>query len=189
MQTIIAWTIIGSWLAFVGYWYYASYSVKQTAVHETNLSRALHLGLLALGFSLFFLPLGIGPLGWRVLPDTLAVALAGAALTVLGVGFAIWARAALGQNWSGTITLKAGHQLISNGPYALARHPIYTGVLIALLGTAVAGGELRGLLAVLLVALAYLRKVRLEERYLVQQFGNAYQTYQQEVKTLIPFVV
>ena len=189
MQTIISWTITGSWLVFAGYWYYASRAVKQTTAHETNLSRALHLGWLALGFGLVFLPVGIGPLGWRMLPDIRAVALTGAALTVIGVGFAIGARAYLGQNWSGAVTLKAGHQLIRSGPYALARHPIYTGVLVAVLGAAVAGGELRGLLAVLMVALAYLRKARIEERYLAQQFGTAYQTYQQEVKTLIPFVV
>ena len=193
MQAIISWTITGSWLAFVGYWRYASQSVKQTTAQETGGSRAVHLGLLALGFGLVFLPLGIGPLGWRILPatapDTAVVTAVGALLTLLGVGFAIWARAALGQNWSGIVTLKAAHQLIRRGPYALVRHPIYTGLLLALLGTAMVGGELRGLLAILIVTLAYWRKSRLEETYLVRQFGAAYQAYQREVKALIPFVL
>lgn len=189
MQAIIPWTITGSWLAFIIYWAYASRAVKQTASQESKSSRAVHIGWLTLGFGLVFLPLGIGPLGWRVLPDTKAVALASAVLTVLGVGFAIWARAYLGANWSGTVTLKADHQLIRSGPYAFVRHPIYTGLLVALLGTAMAGGELRGLVALLIVALAYLRKTRIEESYLVQQFGTAYQTYQQQVKALIPLIV
>src|SRR5262249_56577164 len=91
----------------------------------------------------------------RFLPATTAVAMSGIAMTAIGLAFAIWARLHLGGNWSGTITLKQDHTLVRTGPYRLVRHPIYSGLLLALLGGAIAIGEGRGPPAVALGWLAF----------------------------------
>jgi protein-S-isoprenylcysteine O-methyltransferase Ste14 len=117
------------------------------------------------------------------------MAFAGLALTIGGVGVAAWARLLLGANWSAAITIKQDHQIIRRGPYALVRHPIYSGGLLALLGTAIAFGELRGLAGFTLVFSAWWMKSRLEESFLESQFGASYAQYKREVKGLIPFVL
>ena len=132
------------------------------------------------------------PINWlygRFLPATTAVTLSGMVLTAAGLAFAIWARLHLGGNWSGIITLKQGHTLVRTGPYRLVRHPIYSGLLLALLGSAIAIGEWRGLLAVALVGLALPRKASLEERWLRENFGNDYERYASEVPALIPSIM
>ncbi len=113
----------------------------------------------------------------------------GLALTAIGIGFAIAARLWIGSNWSGRVTIKEQHQLIQSGPYSLVRHPIYSGLLLALLGTALVHGELRGLAGFALAALGWVLKLRTEEAFLSQQFGDAYLDYKQRVKALVPFVV
>ncbi|MDE2051140.1 MAG: isoprenylcysteine carboxylmethyltransferase family protein [Gammaproteobacteria bacterium] len=105
---------------------------------------------------------------------------------ILGCSFAIWARVALGSNWSGRPTVKAGHELVVSGPYALTRHPIYTGILIAAFGTALADLQWRRALGVLLVTLALLVKIRQEERLMIEAFPESYPGYQRRVKALIP---
>ncbi len=110
-----------------------------------------------------------------------------ALVTAAGLGFAVWARLHLGRNWSGTVTLKQSHELITTSPYSLVRHPIYTGLLIAFLGSAMARGEWRGVLAVAIAWVALWRKLRLEERWMRDLFGEQYAAYQQRVPALIPF--
>jgi protein-S-isoprenylcysteine O-methyltransferase Ste14 len=95
----------------------------------------------------------------------------GAAITALGIGLAIWARYVLGQNWSAAVTLKHSHELVQRGPYAHIRHPIYSGVLLGLLGTALAVGEWGGLVAVAVLFLSWLLKARKEEALLATEFG------------------
>jgi protein-S-isoprenylcysteine O-methyltransferase Ste14 len=111
------------------------------------------------------------------------------ALTLAGAGFAIWARAYLGRNWSAIVTIKEDHRMVRSGPYALVRHPIYSGFLLALLGSALALGEVRGLVAVALAFLAWWFKSRLEEQFMEQRFGAEYAVYKRRVKALIPFVL
>jgi protein-S-isoprenylcysteine O-methyltransferase Ste14 len=95
----------------------------------------------------------------------------------------------LAGNWSGTVTLKKGHELVQSGPYALVRHPIYTGLLVALIGTAVAVDRWRAVagLTLLMTGIAY--KISVEERFMREQFGDAYARYRARVKALVPFVV
>jgi protein-S-isoprenylcysteine O-methyltransferase Ste14 len=124
-----------------------------------------------------------------LLPQGLETFFAGAAINVAGLLFAVWAREQLGKNWSRSVTLKQDHELITSGPYALVRHPIYTGILTGFLGSAIAEGQVRSLIAFLLVALVLLAKLRLEERWMRSQFGGTYETYAQRVAALVPFVV
>lgn len=182
----IIWLWIGIGLA----WLAAAPFARATSQSQDLPSRILHLLVAAAGVALIFSPsASIGILGLRVLPDSVAVAQAGLALTCAGILFALWARLALGANWSATVTIKQDHHLIVRGPYALVRHPIYTGLLLALTGSAIAFGELRCFLGVLVTTLAFWLKLRLEERFMVQQFGAAYEDYRRRVAALIPFLL
>jgi protein-S-isoprenylcysteine O-methyltransferase Ste14 len=104
------------------------------------------------------------------------------------VAFAIWARFYLGRNWSGTVTVKQDHKLIRTGPYAVVRHPIYAGFGLAILGTAIAIGEVRGLAATVTALIGMALKSRLEEEFMTEQFGAEYVQYKKDVKAMIPFI-
>jgi protein-S-isoprenylcysteine O-methyltransferase Ste14 len=124
---------------------------------------------------------GTGWNNWTVYPALL--------VTVGGCLFALWARVHLGRYWSGIITLKEGHKLITTGPYRFVRHPIYTGWLAAILGTALTAGTDAGFIAVALVALAFFIKLHREEKLLTTEFGDEYRRFQQTVPAaLVPFV-
>jgi protein-S-isoprenylcysteine O-methyltransferase Ste14 len=112
----------------------------------------------------------------------------GLIMLAAGIAFAVWARHDLGRNWSGTVTVKQNHELIRSGPYRLVRHPIYTGLLLAILGTAIAFGEWRGLLAFGLLTGSLLLKLRIEERFMSESFPKEYARYRAEVPALIPFI-
>ncbi len=94
----------------------------------------------------------------------------------------------MGRNWSGTVTVKQDHKLIRTGPYAVARHPIYAGLGLAILGTAIAIGEVRGLAATVAALIGMALKSRLEEEFMTEQFGAEYVQYKKDVKAMIPFI-
>jgi protein-S-isoprenylcysteine O-methyltransferase Ste14 len=185
-------SIPSMWLAWLVFWWAMSSRVKATERRESVGSRLSYTVPLVLGFALLwsrnpdipaadarFLPAE----DWQIWGD------AGAALTLAGLLFAAWARLHLGKNWSGVITIKEGHELVENGPYSVVRHPIYTGLLLAALGQAVAEGEWFRLVAVGIIFGAFWRKLRIEERWMRRQFGSAYETYTQRVSALIPFIL
>ena len=177
------------WLAWVLYWWFSSRDVKATVRRESALSRLMHLGPMFLAAAILWASrLGVPLLDARWLPRTPWAFWIGAAVTVGGLAFSIWARRHLGRNWSAVVTLKQGHELVTSGPYALVRHPIYTGLLLTFLGSAIARGRWSGLLATALFFLAALRKYRLEERWMREQFGAEYVTYQARVKAIVPWV-
>ena len=122
------------------------------------------------------------------LPDSPALAYSGLAVTAIGIAFAIWARFWLGENWSGTVTIKENHSLVKTGPYSIVRHPIYTGFLSALIGTILVYHEVRGLIALAFIMVMLLLKIRTEEQFMREQFGTEYVEYSRRVKTLVPFV-
>jgi len=178
------------WMAWFAYWGIAARSVKADVRQESTASRIAHLFPLIAGALLLWLPrLPAGFLGGRFLPETSTVYCIGAALVAIGLGFSVWARVLLGRNWSGIVTLKQDHELVRSGPYRWVRHPIYTGLLLGFVGSAIALGEWRGILAVLIVFVALWRKLRLEERWMVETFGDEYRRYREQVRALIPFVL
>lgn len=130
----------------LAYWLITALRVKPSKQIEGRTSRLVRMALTVLVFGLLFSPrTRIGWLGERAVPPRDAIAIAGAIVTALGAGLAAWARYVLGKNWSAAITLKESHDLIRNGPYARIRHPIYSGIVLGLLGTALAIGEWRAL--------------------------------------------
>jgi protein-S-isoprenylcysteine O-methyltransferase Ste14 len=177
------------WDAVALVWLVGVAFTKKTTRSQTAGTRLFHLGLGALGFALLS-PRWItsGWLAMRFVPEDGKIQMTGLALTTAGCAFAIWARVALGRNWSGRATVKAGHELVTTGPYSVARHPIYTGLLTAVAGTALALGAWRGVVAVVVILLALLIKMSQEERLMMQTFPMAYPAYRERVKALIPGV-
>ena len=112
-----------------------------------------------------------------------------AALTAAGFLFTWWARIHLGQLWSGAITLKEGHHVVTTGPYRLVRHPIYTGIIIATFATAIDKGTYVALAGAVLMLVGWFIKARVEERFLREQLGSeAYDAYARRTAMLVPFV-
>ena len=183
------WLLPALWAAWAFYWWLGSHDVKETARREPFVSRALHLGPMVLAAAILWSPrFGVLGLETRFVPRAPWVFWLGAAVTCGGLAFAVWARRTIGRNWSAIVTLKQDHELVTSGPYALVRHPIYTGLLFGFLGSAIALGQWRGLLAVAIFYLAALRKYRLEERWMRERFGLAYDAYRARVKALVPFL-
>jgi protein-S-isoprenylcysteine O-methyltransferase Ste14 len=180
----------GLWIAWVAYWAVTALRAKQVARRESAASRASHVIPLMIVAWLLVKP----PLHWplfpeQLLPATLARYQVGVALVVVGLLFSVWARIHLAGNWSASVTVKERHELVRSGPYRLVRHPIYTGLLAGLLGTAVVRGDIQGLVAVAIALIALWHKLHVEERFMEETFGGAYRDYRAQVKALIPFVL
>lgn len=175
------------WIALGAIWLAAAAGKKPTLRTQTDNRRLLHVFLALAGFFLLAHPwFHRGWLGLRFLPDSRAVYYAGFALTLAGALFAVWARLTIGRNWSGRPSVMAGHELVTSGPYAVARHPIYTGLLLAAAGTALAIGEWRSLIGVALLLAAFLIKIEDEEQMMLDTFPDAYPRYRRRVRALIP---
>lgn len=127
-----------------------------------------------------------GPVWAPVTVHSTWLAVVGAVVLVASLAFALWARLRLGTMWNSAPTIKAGHELRTDGPYALTRHPIYTGLLGMLAGTVLVGGLGSGLVIVVLVAVPLALKIRTEERMLTAQFPEAYPAYRAAVPALVP---
>jgi protein-S-isoprenylcysteine O-methyltransferase Ste14 len=182
--------VIGAWILFAGVWLVSAFFTKRAARPATVRDIATQRILLGGVYVLLFLgKLRLGVLDEPFLPASTLTALAGLALTVLGIAGAFWARFHLGRNWSSDPSVKQGHELIETGPYGVVRHPIYSGMLLAFLGTAIAHVELRGLVAVAVGLTAFFLKARVEERLMIGEFGAAYRDYMRRVKMLIPSVL
>ncbi|HUY80454.1 MAG TPA: isoprenylcysteine carboxylmethyltransferase family protein [Acidobacteriaceae bacterium] len=185
-----AWRVIDSlWLVLCIVWGFGMLTTKQTVRQQTVSSRFWQMGIIVLGFWMLF-TVSIRTLGLNahVYEPGRGVVLAGIALTAAGIAFAIWSRLTLGGNWSGTVTLKAGHALVQRGPYRWARHPIYTGLLLASVGTAVVSGSLHSLMALPVIFFGLWLKMATEENLMVQTFGVEYVEYMRRVKALAPYL-
>ena len=175
------------WLGWGLYWWAQSRNVKPVARTEPMYSRLSHIVPLSIAAILIGLPrMPLPALGERLLPLAAWPFWLGAVLTAAGLLFTVWARVHIGTNWSGVVTVKENHEFIQSGPYGIVRHPIYTGLLVALVGSAIARGEWRGVIAVAIVLWAFSRKLQTEERYMRGQFGDAYRRYSDRVPALIP---
>ena len=184
------WWFVAPFAVLEAWWIARARGTVRTKSAEPLWSRLSYLAVFAVGILLLAGWPRVAPLDrvrlWRSTMTTFAV---GLTMSWLGVAFAIWAREHLGRYWSGRVTLKEGHKLIRTGPYRVVRHPIYTGGLVALAGVAVARGDVRGLVGLVLSIAVFLRKIFLEERVLLGHFGDEYRDYRREVRALIPFIL
>jgi protein-S-isoprenylcysteine O-methyltransferase Ste14 len=175
------------WIVFVIYWIVGALKTRATRERESAASRIAILLIEVTGYGLIFSPsAGIGFLGTRFIPRTMVSAIVGVVLTWSGIGLAIWARYHLAEYWSARITIKEDHELIRTGPYAHLRHPIYSGLVLATIGSTVVIDEWRCVFGVCLVLTGYCLKARKEETMLSQQFGDAFREHQKHTGFLIP---
>jgi protein-S-isoprenylcysteine O-methyltransferase Ste14 len=177
------------WIAFLVYWQVKAADTKATQRLEPIGSRVLRVIIFLVAIVLLSVPRI--PLHWlyyRPWQPGLLPFWLGAGVLIAGLLFAVWAREHLGRNWSRSVTIKEGHELITTGPYAVARHPIYTGILVGFLGMAIAISELRGFIAFALVFLALSLKLRREEQWMRSQFGETYAAYAHHTSALVPYL-
>jgi protein-S-isoprenylcysteine O-methyltransferase Ste14 len=180
----------GMWICWFAYWIISAFGVKRVQRRESGLSEAGYRIPLLLGIVVLLQGRRIGTGVWseRILPWSGPTA--GLALVFVGSGlaFAVWARGHLAGNWSARVTVKEDHQLIRTGPYRWVRHPIYTGMLVALLGTMIEIGTPAAFIAFGLIVFSFVWKLALEERFMTATFGADYERYRQETARLIPLV-
>jgi protein-S-isoprenylcysteine O-methyltransferase Ste14 len=189
------WIIVASWAAFLGYWIVSAASAKKSVrtgawgmgmlarlailvlvigfLYVTNSGGAFKDALASIGTATAAAPI-LGPLG--------------ALCSVVGIGIAIWARTYLGRNWGMPMTLRADPELVTSGPYARVRHPIYTGVLLAILGSALASSPV-WLVTFVVVAVYFFMSAKREEKDMLARFPDTYPAYKARTKMLIPFVL
>jgi len=180
-----------AWLAFIVLWFLAGIASKRSVRTQTSSSRLFQVVLIFIGAMIFNLNRWFVS-GWptlRIIPRETPFILGGAIITIAGMLFCVWARAILGTNWSARVTIKANHELVRQGPYQIVRHPIYTGLLIGLLGTAFVYGFAGCFVGVLVIGFAFWLKSQTEEQFMVQQFGDQYLQYRQQVRALIPYIL
>jgi protein-S-isoprenylcysteine O-methyltransferase Ste14 len=180
--------LLGVWLVWGSYWLIASFTTKRTVergglIGYRLVAIAFALTVLA-GFRVF--GLAVGSALWQTSP---AIGVASDLLVAAGAAFAIWARIALGRNWSAEVTFKQEHELIESGPYALVRHPIYTGLILMTIATALSYGRAAGVAVLVGVCGALWWKARQEEEIMSRHFPAAYADYKTRVPAIVPFLL
>ena len=181
--------IAALWLIWIGYWVVAARGAKPVEAREPLPARLLFLASMLLTAVL------IGGHRWpqwllqQVVPGGWTRYWCAVALVIGGLAFSIWARAVLGANWSGIVAVKVDHELVVRGPYRRVRHPIYTGVLVALLGSGLAAGEVRGLVGFAIALVSLWIKSRAEERWMMREFGERYVEYRRSSWALLPYLL
>jgi protein-S-isoprenylcysteine O-methyltransferase Ste14 len=174
-------------LAWAGLGLYWVAPQKAARSGEYRFYRVLRLLVGAMTFALLFWnKTGVGFLGTRFLPPSLEIMRVGFAGALVGLALAAWARIHLGQYWSDKVVILTDHHLVRNGPYARIRHPIYSGVLLGIAGTATVVGEWRGILAFLLMLINYTIKAKREDEILSECFGQEFREYQARAGLLLP---
>lgn len=175
------------WSAFLVIWLLWAFATKRTQTRESLASRIPYL-IFTVGafYAMFSHDVAFNWLRLRILPPNSWIENIGIAVTAIGLLFSIWPRFHLGRNWSSQVTVKVGHQLIRSGPYRWVRHPIYSGMILALLGTAINKGQLSGFVAVVLLWVGFSLKSRIEERFMATTFGEEYAEYRRTTGVIIP---
>jgi protein-S-isoprenylcysteine O-methyltransferase Ste14 len=176
-----------AWIVFAVYWLVAALRRNPAKKREPALEWLARFLMMAIAFLLLYKPNPRwGRLNDRFIPYIPWVRALGAALAAAGIAFAIWARHHIGRYWSGSVSLRADHQLIRTGPYSQIRHPIYTGILVALAGTVLVIGCDRGLVAFAIILAGFIWKSKREEKLLAGEFGPAFEEHKRLTGFFLP---
>jgi protein-S-isoprenylcysteine O-methyltransferase Ste14 len=163
-------------------------NTKKTGIREKSETRFIYLLCLVLGMALiFYKDFPYGHFADPVCKNTRLLNWTGIAMAAIGISFSLWARFVIGSNWSGVVMVKKNHELIQSGPYAIVRHPTYSGFILALLGTVIVLNEWRGLIGFIILVVSFLWKIEKEEKMLSNRFSN-YAGYRQKTKKIVPFI-
>ncbi len=181
--------ILALWLIWAIYWLVAARSSKPVRQREPLASRLVFLAQALLTAVLLAGQRWPGWLGVELIRGGWTRYRIAVAVVLIGLALSIWARRELGANWSGSVTVKEGHEFVQSGPYRCIRHPIYTGILLMMLGTALASGQVHALLAFPIALTALMIKSHVEERWMVSEFGARYAEYRNHSWALIPFAL
>jgi protein-S-isoprenylcysteine O-methyltransferase Ste14 len=191
MISVYQFATAGMWLIFCLVWLIAALGVKRNIVARPAWVRLPARIAIAAVVLLVF----VRRVDDRLLVASVAVLLAspvvaliGTLLCAAGIAFAMWARMVIGRNWGTPMTLKQGHELVTTGPYAYVRHPIYSGVLLAMFGSVLVM-SLLWIVVLLLNGLQFIYAARREEQLMLKTFPNEYAHYMQRTKMIIPFVM
>jgi len=182
------WTSAGLWLTWWAYWLISAMFTARTKSSESWLARLTHLVPLGLAFFLIFHD-PHAPIVFGILYRVRWLQAVGVAITAAGLVLTAWARVHLGKYWSAMITLKDEHKLIRSGPYRIVRHPIYTSLVAAAVGSAITIGSGDAWIGAAILVPTYLVKIHREERYLAAEFGAEYRRFRGEVAMLVPFLL
>jgi protein-S-isoprenylcysteine O-methyltransferase Ste14 len=185
--------VAGCWLVFIVVWLLNATKAKRDVARQGSWWTALAIRVIVAGAVLLVLRV---PGVRNLLQSSRAsfsfsrpmVGIIGSALCVIGVALAVWARVCLATNWSPRPAVKVDHALVTSGPYRLIRHPIYTGMLLALLGTGLDAGII-GLAVIVCAAAVLIRRIPIEERLMIQLFREQYSQYIRRTKALVPFLL
>jgi protein-S-isoprenylcysteine O-methyltransferase Ste14 len=188
MRNVAQDLVIAVWVLFAVVWAALAFITKRTVVRRGSPFRLIFIVVIVAAVAAH--PHGRGwALDRHLWLPPLVVAFVGAIVAAIGVAFAIWARITIGRNWSGSVTLKKDHELQTKGPYALVRHPIYTGLYAMCLGTAITFGEVANVLVFVIAVAIFTFKIRSEETLMCEAFPNEYPSYRERVKSVIPFLI
>jgi protein-S-isoprenylcysteine O-methyltransferase Ste14 len=189
-MTVLHWIIPALWLIFLAYWAVSAIGVKRNVEATAWWNQgALRLSIVVLIIIAFSVPEVRRAL--RLAQAHAGGALTGAIGTVLvglGVGLAIFARTYLGRNWGTPMSRKENPELITGGPYAFIRHPIYTGIFLAMLGSTI-GESVIWVLPLVLGGTYFIYSAWREEEFMCRQFPEEYRAYRHCTKMFVPFVL
>ena len=190
-MTIFQWIIPALWLLFIVYWGISALGAKRSIGTTAWWTQSLlRLGIVVLTLVAFHF-FGLGhALRLAQVYQTHSVILGaiGTVCVLLGVGLAVFARVYLGRNWGMPMSQKEDPELVTGGPYAFVRHPIYTGIILAMLGSAI-GESVFWALPLILFSAYFVHCARREEELMRQQFPGQYPAYMQRTKMIVPFVL
>lgn len=185
------WWIVGLWIVFVIFWAIAALFVKRGVDRGAFLRRMtvrlMLFVLMAAAVVIARRSVDLHALQWGVF-HSVPMAIAGAVLNTLGAVLAFSARAVIGRNWGSPMMRKTNTDLVTSGPYRFIRHPIYSGILLMMIGSAI-GLTPAWWLATLAAGAYFIYSARTEERYMAECFPDAYPAYRARTKMLIPFLL
>jgi protein-S-isoprenylcysteine O-methyltransferase Ste14 len=176
------------WVAWLLYWLVMATTTKRTVERGGLIAYRTVAIVIVVGYVAVMRLLDVSASA-QLWQPALALGFVSDCVVLAGAAFTVWARITLGRNWSAEVTFKQEHELIESGPYALARHPIYTGLIVMALGTAIDLGRAFGFALLVALCGAFWSKAHAEERMMNRHFPDAYGEYKARVHAIIPFVL
>lgn len=188
-MNLVTWTILLCWVFFSLYWVARAFSQKAVGTKTNFLDRLTHKLFLAIAFALLIFSARHQFLDVLFVRGSIGVDFISVAFCLIGLAISIWARRTLADNWDQSPVIKKKQELIMKGPYKLVRHPIYSGVLLMFLGTALAIGMLGGFVSFIILFIGFWIKLKKEEAIMTKYFKEKYLNYKRRSKTLIPYIL